>query len=193
MTITQFACRYCRAIAPGERKGVASVEFALYSIVFLILLAGTVDIGNLIFSEFQLDATVAAGAQYAVVNANNVNSTSGATLASSISAVVNNGHVSGDGWSNTVVVNNGPTTATSAGSPTSSGTASNADNCYCPTGSPGSWTWGSTVTCGAGCSGSGTAGKFVSITASRTYARFFPSWSFFSGNTLTRSAMVQVD
>ena len=186
------ASRLLRALPFRDRRGVAAVEFALYSIVFLTILAGTVDIGNQIFSAYQLDATVSAGAQYAVVNAASVGSSGGATLASSISAVVNNGHSTGGGWSNTVVVNNGPSTTTSDGSASSGGTAANADSCYCPSGSPGSWSWGSSQTCGASCTGGGIAGKFVSITASHTFTPFFPTWGFISSNTLTRNAMVQV-
>jgi Flp pilus assembly protein TadG len=193
MALFRFFRRLSQASSRRERQGVAAVEFALYSVVFLAVLAGTVDIGNLIFSEFQLDATVSAGAQFAVVGASNVDSTSGATLASSISSVVNNGHGSGAGWSNTVVVNNGPTVTTSNGSASSSGTAGNADSCYCPTGTPGSWSWGASKVCGSGCTGGGIAGKFVSVTASRGITPFFPGWAYVTGSTtLTRYAMVQV-
>jgi len=185
--IKRFAIRLAR-----DRRAVAGVEFALNSIVFLIILAGTIDVGNMIFSAYQLDATVSAGAQYAVVSGSSVNSTSGATLANSISAIVNNGHGSGGGWSNTVVVNNGPTTATADGSASSSGTPVNADSCYCPSGTPGSWSWGGSQTCGASCAGGGIAGKFVSITATRTFTPFFPAWAIISSNSLTRTAMVQV-
>ena len=193
--ILSFLGRAGRPLARRERQGFATVEFALYSVVFLVILAGTVDVGNLIFSQFQLDAQVAAGAQYAVVNAKNVSSTGGAALASSISAVVNNGQGAGAGWSNTVVVNNGPTVATSGGTPSASGTAANADSCYCPTGSPGSWTWGAAIACGSNCSATSndTGGKFVSIVATRTVAPFFPAWGFVTaGDTVTSAAMVQV-
>jgi Flp pilus assembly protein TadG len=191
MTIARLSRPVHRVLPFRDRRGVAAVEFALFSVVFLIILAGTVDIGNLIFSEFQLDATVAAGAQYAVVNASSVNSSNGATLASSVSTVVNSGH-SSTGWSNTVVVNNGPSVTTNNGSPNSSGTAANADSCYCPTGSPGSWSWGTSKTCGSSCTGGGKAGKFVTISATRSFTPFFPAWGFISNNTLSRSAMVQV-
>jgi Flp pilus assembly protein TadG len=193
MIFSHFGRRLCGAFSRRERQGVAAIEFALYSVVFLIVLAGTVDIGNLIFSEFQLDASVSAGAQYAVINASAVDSASGATLATSISAVVNNGYGSGSGWSNTVVVNNGPTVTTSNGSASSSGTANNANSCYCPTGTPGSWSWGTAKTCGSSCTGGGIAGKFVSVTANRGITPFFPGWAFVTGSTtLTRYAMVQV-
>jgi len=191
MMISAFAHSLHRVVSRGERAGVAAIEFALYSTVFLAILAGTVDIGNLIFSEFQLDAQVAAGAQYAVIGASNVDSSSGASLASSVSTIVNNSRGSGAGWSNTVVINNGPSVTTTNGTPSSSGTAANADSCYCLTGTPGSWSWGGAQSCGNTCTGGGTAGKFVTITATRTIVPFFPSWAYFSNNTLARSAVVQ--
>jgi len=184
--------RCCRAVSRRERTGVAAIEFALYSVVFLSILAGTVDIGNLIFSEFQLDASISSGAQYAVVNASLVESTDGPTLAKSISAIVNNSHTNSGGWTNTVVVNNGPTVTTTNDTASSSGTASNADSYYCPTGTPGSWTWGSAKTAGTSCGSNKIAGKFVTITSSRTLAPFFPAWGFVTNGTITRYAIVQV-
>jgi len=189
MVLIHFVRRFPKVFSRHERNGVAAIEFALYATIFLVVLAGTVDIGNLIFAEFQLDNAVEAGAEYALVNNAAATSSGGVTLANSISSIVNNGHGSGGGWSNTVVVNNGPTTTTSNGSPTASGTAGSAASCYCPTGSPGSWTWGAAKTCNSSC----TAGVFVSIVATRNIAPFFPAWGFVTNSTtLTRSAMVQV-
>lgn len=192
MSIARLLHRFACVLSLRERQGVAAIEFALYSVVFLSILAGTVDIGNLIFSEFQLDQSIAAGAQYAVVNATQVSSSGGGALASSISTVVNNGHTSSGGWTNTVVVNNGPTATTTNGTVSSSGTAANADNYYCPTGTPGSWTWGAGKTSGASCGSNVIAGKFVTISASRSIAPFFPAWGFVTNGTITHYAMVQV-
>ena len=192
MPVSHILRRLARILSRHERRGIASIEFAIYSIVFLSILAGTVDVGNLIFSEFQIDSSIAAGAQYAVINASLVESTDAATLAGSISAIVNNGHTSSGGWTNTVVVNNGPTVVTTSGTPSSSGSAANADNYYCPTGTPGSWTWGAAKTSGASCGGSVFSGKFVTISSSRTVAPFFPAWAFVTSGTISRYAMVQV-
>ena len=122
----------------AENAGVAAVEFAIYGTLILTIFAGTMDIGLLMFVEFQIDSAVSAGAQYAAINAASVNSASGASLATAISNVVANAN--GTGWEDgAIVVNNGP--AVTGGSAASSGTASNADYCYCPTGSPSSWVW----------------------------------------------------
>jgi len=55
-----------------ENAGVAAIEFAICATIFLTAVAGTVDIGLLLYTEFQLDTAVNAGAQYAVNNASMV-------------------------------------------------------------------------------------------------------------------------
>ena len=63
-----------RPLAARENEGVAAVEFALCATVFLTILAGTVDIGLLLYTTSKLDAAVSAGAQYAENNASLVSS-----------------------------------------------------------------------------------------------------------------------
>jgi Flp pilus assembly protein TadG len=157
-----------------EDAGVAAIEFAIYATVFLTILAGTVDIGLLLFTNSQLDAAVSAGAQYAVNNAALVASNPSG-LNTNISAIVDNAN--GTGWATgTVNVNN-------SNDPT---------NCYCPTGTPGNWSWGSTATCGNSCgAGSGIAGQFVTITASRSVSPLFPAFGFVQNGTISRSALVE--
>ena len=93
-----------------------------------------------------------------------------------------------------MVVNDGPSTTVSGGTPSSGGTASNADLCYCPTGTVGAFTWGSSATCGTACPGTNTgfAGKFVTITASRAYTPIFSTYGIVQNNTISASAAVQV-
>ena len=52
-----------------ESAGVAAIEFAIYALVFMMIVAATVDIGLLLFTTSELDAAVSAGAEYAVNNA----------------------------------------------------------------------------------------------------------------------------
>jgi Flp pilus assembly protein TadG len=177
----------------GDDRGIAAVEFALLAPIFCLLMAGVIDLGGVLFTKFQLDAAVTAGANFAQVNASNVSSTNGAALASNIATIVETSQ--GAGWANDgVVVNNGPTTTVTTGTASSGGTATNADSCYCPSGTPGAFTWGSAATCGNPCSGSNTgfAGKFVTITASRQYTPIFSSYGIVANNTITASAAVQV-
>jgi Flp pilus assembly protein TadG len=184
--------RSLRAFA-GDRRGVAAVEFALVTPIFCLILAGIVDLGGALFTKFKLDAAVTAGANFAQVNAGNVGSTNGQTLANNIATIVETSQ--GSGWADDgVVVNNGPATTVASGAATGSGTATNADVCYCPTGTPGSFTWGSSVTCGNACPGTNTgyAGKFVTITASHAYSPIFSSYGIVQNNTISASAAVQV-
>jgi Flp pilus assembly protein TadG len=174
----------------ADTSGVAAVEFAIFAIVFLLLLAGTIDVGNVLFTEFELDSAVAAGAQAVAVNTAQVNSTQGASLATSIATTVANAN--GTGWANvTVVVNNGPSVTISNGSPSSGGTASNADSYYCLTGTPGSWSWGGAVTAGTTCSGNIQAGQFVTITAQRAVSSFFPKFGFIPSGPIVQAAVVE--
>jgi Flp pilus assembly protein TadG len=160
-------------LRPQEDVGVAAIEFAIYALAFLMIVAATVDIGLLIFTGAQLDAAVSAGAEYAVNNAALVTSNPSG-LNTNISNIVNN--TIGTGWAtSTVSVNNG----------------NDSTHCYCPTGTPGNWTWGSTVTCGSACAGGGIGGQFVTITASRAVSPLFPTFGFVANGALTRNALVE--
>jgi Flp pilus assembly protein TadG len=177
-----------------DKRGIAAIEFALITPVFALLIAGTIDLGGALYTKFKLDSAVTAGANYAMINSANASSTNGQTLANSVSTIVEASE--GAGWANnTIVVNDGPSTAvTGGGSPSTSGTASNADACYCPTGAGSGFTWGSSTTCGAACSGSDTgfAGKFITISATRTYTPIFSSYGIVANNTISVTTAVQV-
>jgi Flp pilus assembly protein TadG len=183
--------RSIRMLAAGNNSGIAAVEFAILTPIFLILLMGATDLGQMLVNEYQLDQCVAAGAEYAALNAANVTSTNGAALASSIATVIESAN--GSAWANdTVVVNNGPTATATSGTVASSGTASNADNYYCLTGSSPTWSWGTGYTSQVSCAGGGTAGKFVTITASYPYVPILKFYGFITNTTLTQSSVVQV-
>lgn len=174
----------------GANGGIAAVEFAIIVPVFAILLMGVIDLGQMLYTYYRLDQAVAAGSQYAALNGGNVNSTGGPALASSIATIVENAN--GSGWANdSIVVNNGPSETVTNGAATSGGTASNADSCYCPTGSGATWSWGSAMNCGAACPSSGEAGKFVTITASYNFVPLIRIYSFITSGTLSRSGTVE--
>lgn len=182
-----------RKLLAGKRAdaGVAAVEFAFLVPVLLVLFTGIVDVSQMLYAYYQLDQAVAAGSQYAVLNAANVTSTSGPALATSIATVVEDAN--GTGWTNdTIVVNDGPTVTVTNGSAVSSGTAANADDYYCLTGSQMSWTWGTAYTTQTSCSGGDTAGKYVTITASYSYVPLVAIYPVFTNSTLNQSAAVRV-
>ncbi len=174
-----------------DRRGVAAVEFAMVAPIFCAMLAAAVDFGGVLHTKFELDSAVSAGANYAMVNASEATASSGATLAGVVSTIVATSQ--GAGWANdSVVVNNGPSSSMASGTSSTGGTAANANNCYCPTVSASTVTWGSSAVCGSACSGGGIAGKFVQISASHVYTPMFSSYGLVQNNTITASAVVEV-
>jgi Flp pilus assembly protein TadG len=175
----------------SREAGIAAVEFAFMVPVLLVLFSGVIDVSQMIYAYYQLDQAVAAGTQYAVLNAANVSSTNGASLATSIATVVENAN--GTAWANdTIVVNNGPTVTITSGSAASSGTATNADSYYCVTGSAPSWTWGTAYSSQTSCTGGDTAGKYVTVSASYNYVPLVGISGVFTNSTLSQSAAVRV-
>lgn len=174
----------------AHNSGVAAIEFAFVAMALLTLVAGTIDLGTLIYTEARIDAAVAAGAQYAALNAASVNSTDGAGLASTIATLVANAN--GSNWAESgVCINNGPSATVSGSAPPCSGTASNANSSYCPSGAPPSWTWGNPLSAGTACGTGGIAGRFVAITASRNFTPVFPAFGFVPSGTISQSALVE--
>ena len=180
----------------ADNRGIAAVEFAVIAPLFSLLFVAAIDIGSAIYTRFKLDAAVSAGANYALINGANVNSTSAATLASNIAAIVENS-VSAGYANEAIVINNGPTatvsggTSTTAGTLAMGGTSAPADACYCPSGTTTALTWGTAQTCGSSCAGGGIAGKFVTIVATRAYNPIFSSYGLIANNTITASATVE--
>jgi Flp pilus assembly protein TadG len=178
-----------RLLAARENGGVAALEFALLTPVFLIVFAGTVDLGDALYTRTLLESAVAAGTNFALVQNSQVNSTNGATLADNIATLVANSNTTAANV--TVVVNNGPSETITNGTKATSGTASNANLYYCPTGSASNLTWGSSVSAGSSCTGGGTGGQFVTVSASYSFTAFFSSYGFVPNGTITVSSMVQ--
>jgi Flp pilus assembly protein TadG len=172
------------------RQGTAAVEMALIAPMMVILFAGTIDFARAYYEEIELSSAVAAAAQYALINAPSINSTSASSLAATLSGIVANSN--GSAWAGaTVTVNDGATSAVAGGTTSSSGTAANANSCWCPTGSSANWNWGTSATCGNACSGGTLAGKFVTITGTRAFNAIFGSYGLIGNTTLHQSTIVQ--
>jgi Flp pilus assembly protein TadG len=176
----------------ADARASSAVEFAFLSPVFLLILTASADFGLSMYDRFNLNAAVSAAANYALVNAANVESADGPTLASNLGLIVANGHAAN--WANaTIVVNNGPTATLTAGVLTTGGTASNANSCYCPTVGSNGVAWGSVATCGAACASGGVAGKFVYISATTQYTSIFGSNAVIATGPLAAKAMVETE
>ena len=85
-------------------SGVAAVEFALISPTIILVLVGLVDLGGMLYTRFQLDASLTSGANYAMINGTSVNATSAAALANTLAGLVSSGQSSN--WANSSVTPN---------------------------------------------------------------------------------------
>ena len=72
---------------PRDRRAVAGLEFAMVLPVLLILFGGIVDFGQALYCRNALANTIAAGAQYAVMNAGTATSTNIKSMVQSVSGL----------------------------------------------------------------------------------------------------------
>jgi Flp pilus assembly protein TadG len=173
-----------------DRTGASALEFALLAPVFLVILAGVLDIGTLLHTKYRLNAAIAAGSNYALVNGQDISEDDGAGLALNIAKVLA-GEQPMSSSESTVVVNNAAQVSVSGGVATTASMPGDGDACYCPTKVNGAIAWGSTATCGSVCAGGNVAGKFVLISISKPYAPMFGGYGFTDAGQISVSAVVQ--
>lgn len=170
-------------------RGMAAVEMAMLSPIFLLVLGGAVDYGGAMQIKFNLDNAVTAASNFALNNASKVASTTGAALATQLAAIVVSGHSAN--WANaSITINNGPEVTVTSGVSVNTGTASSADSCYCPTGAMTGIVWGSAVACGSACGNSALAGKYVVISAKHSFSPLILPASLI-GTSFTATSVVE--
>lgn len=175
-----------------DDRGVAAAEFALIAPMFGLIVAGVSDFGGALFVKFNLDGAVSAAANYAILNASNVTSSSAGAFATDLASIIASSHATS--WANaSVTVNNSVTATVTNGTASSTGTSTNADSCYCPTISGSTVTWGTATTCGTTCANGSIAGKFVKISTNRAYSPMFSSYGLLKGGVISASALIQTN
>lgn len=173
-----------------DKRGVSAVEFALVAPIFLLLLAGTVEIGGMMYTRFQLNSAVSAAATYSVLNGETLSATTANSVATNAAAIV-----AGNTSSNVAVavtINQSYSRTVSGSQVATSGNASQADQCFCPTGTGSAVTWGAALTCQATCSNGSLAGKFVTITASKAYHPMFGGFAIVEDGQISVATLAQV-
>lgn len=183
-------CARLKQFVSKDRGGNAAIEFALIAPILVIILAGSTDLGLLIFSRFRLEATISNSASYAMVHADQVDSKSGEDLATKIATIIASEDASGEAIAS-IVINNGAKASYAGNRIKLGGAASQANACYCPTGTASSLNWGSQRPCSNTCPDGGPAGKYVTVTAKRTYTPLFSSYGFVKDGFIYASAIVQ--
>ncbi|TRW17314.1 TadE/TadG family type IV pilus assembly protein [Glacieibacterium frigidum] len=173
------------------RGGAVAVEFAIIAQVFAVIFAGTAEIGIIYLKRLQLNNTLAAATNYAMVNTAAVSSAGGAALATTLAAVLTDDGVAAPATV-TIVVNNGPRRSILNGAATTAGTAADADRCYCPTATT-TVTWGSPVTCGSACASGLRGGKFVELRVSRPHTALFSGFGGVRDGKIALMSLVQTE
>jgi Flp pilus assembly pilin Flp len=174
----------------GDRRGVSALEFALVAPIFLLLLAGTVELGGMLYTRFQLNSALSAAASYTLLNGSALSESTAANLVANTAAIVAGGTTSS--VSVTVAVNKDYARTLRNGQLTTSGSPSDADRCYCPTGTGATPNWGTAIACESACSNGSMAGKFITITAERTYQALFSDYQIARDGVITVVARAQV-
>ena len=111
-------------------RGVATVEFAMLSPVLILILAAITDFGLVLHKKAQLDASVSAAANYALLQSEGLSSSNASQLAIKTATVLI-GSSSGNTEA-TVLVNNALKLIVADGKATSQPGVGSADSCYCP-------------------------------------------------------------
>ena len=181
MTVRSLLTGFAR-----DRDGASAVEFALLVPILCLIFAVMVDFGFLLFTRFNLNENVSSATNYALVQADNVSAAGGGDLAEKVASII---PVTANV---TAVINNGRQVVRTAGVSVISGTASEADKCYCPSLSGSTVTWGTGKTCGSACTGGGVAGKFVLIRASQPHSPMLGWTGVTQPEQLQVSSLVQV-
>jgi Flp pilus assembly protein TadG len=143
----------CGRARRSRNAGVAATEFALVAPFFVAIIVAITDFTMVYHQQLQLGSVLAAAAEYGFSQGQTL---SGSTLTTAITTFIS------------------AVTPITLHTVSASYNNSDASGCYCVSGSPAAFT--GPLTCGATCTdGSGsTAGQYIVISASFSYAALFP-------------------
>lgn len=172
------------------KDGVSTVEFAIIVPVLLFIVAGIVDLGGALKAKFDLNSSISAASNFALLNAADVSTAKGSDLANKIATIAKGGL--GNYGTILVSVNGGPGRKIIDGSSQATTGDGDADKCYCPSRAGGTVSFGTAATCGSLCSPSnGTAGKFVVISATKPHNSLFGGFGIMETGNVSVISVVQ--
>ena len=172
MAKTRFLVRRARRYGYRKRAraGVASIELALVAPVLLLFFTGITDLSMIFHKQLQLSSALTSGAEYGFTQGQ---SESGSALTADVIGFIQT--LAGNTLSSvTATYNNGLVAADD----------------YCVSGSPAVYT--GPYAAGTACADGSTAGKFLSITGTFTYAAMFNADKAFFANSFSQTVVVRV-
>ena len=160
----------------GSRHGIAAVEFALLTPVFLLLCVSMLDIVFAFSLKMRIANATTAAAAYALANGRSLTASTLSGFQTDLSSIVT-GSISTTPTV-TVLYNN-------------SSSSANIGNFYCLSGYPATWTLAASAS--TSCGSNVLAGQFITITVTATYSPLFLNDSLMTGLTsITDTAIVRV-
>lgn len=158
--------------------------------IFLLVIAGIVDVGGALVARSDISAAVSAGSNFLLVNAPRVSSTPEEVAHQA--AVIVGDWLPASGTAH-ITINGGLTVKYSDGKLSTSGNRVSAIQCFCSQGVGSSMTLGSPLECGKPCGSGGYAGRYVQISASHNYSPLFGGFGMMPRNeTASISSIVNV-
>lgn len=166
--VAQHFRRFIRA-----ESGMAGVEFALIAPLFVLILAGTVEIALILHAQFHLNAQVSVAANYSLINGGQIGEGKAEALSLALLQLLEGGvHA----IETSVDVNAG----------------GGADAYYCPSNDGGSISWGPARDFLAPCADESSAGQFIAIEASAQPPSLFGGFGLTDGGSVSARAIVRV-
>ncbi|PYE30326.1 TadE-like protein [Rhizobium sp. PP-F2F-G38] len=159
-----------------SRSGASAVEFALIAPVFLLLFAGTAEIGLATMTRMQVNEAVSAAVNRALISGAAVTAATADTTVSTFATMLRVARGGQSEHSQLAISFNGGRTYTSVeGRMTPKGSASAVDECRCPTQSGGTIQWGSKVPCATACPDKSLSARYVSFELTQPYKPLLPA------------------
>lgn len=180
--LARYLQRRCFRQLRSCERGVSSIEFAFMAPIFLLIVAGIVDIGGALVARSDISAAVSAGSNFLLVNAPRVPS---APEEVARQAAVITGNSLPAGGITRITINGGLTVEYSGGKFAINGDRASASQCFCPQKSAGAMTLGSPLECGKPCEAGGYAGRYVQISAAHDYSPLFGGFGMMPSNGVT--------
>lgn len=173
-----------------DRSGNAAVEFALIAPFFALILTATFDIGAIIREKFTLDAQISAAASFGQMTGRSVADDGADAYARRVVAILSDDSTTQEA---TVIFNNALSASLKGGTVSTTNSSGEVAQCYCPSRTDDTITWGTARTCLTPCGDGSKAGRFIELGASTPYISLFGGYGMTRDGTISTTAVVRME
>ena len=181
----------------NDQTGTAAVEFAILAPMFLIILAGIVNIGLALNWKIAAEARVSALSNFAIVsNLDFTDEQSALDFLDQAKSLFSQSPIqpySSEHENLTINVNNSIELKIAGGQASTNNSGSTLDECYCPTYSSSIVIWGNQFDCTEACPNGHTAAHYIEITAENEMPLAMITGQIFSIANIQFTSLVRMD